>query len=417
MAHRVSQSPTESRVATPVSTANTPAWLRVWWQSNRRVLTHALLAVLCMRIALGLIVFLAAAYLPEQQALHYVYHGSSNVWLAGWARWDSEWYIGMAQYGFLARDEFQAFFPLYPSLISVFAPLFGHDYVLSGMVVSSLACFVAFVYLLKLVSFEFGEESAKRTLLYLAVYPMSFFLLAVYTESLFLACTVAAFYHARRGQWAFLGLAAFLAALTRVNGILLVLPIAYEAWQQTGGNLRGVRSLSPLLALERLIAVVAGPLGLLTWMRYLQSTVHDPLAYIHRQTRIPWTHIPSAPWNTVLIAVQDTFRPDFSLMMRVINGTDLVAGLLLIVATVAAWWRLPRAYVIYLAATFLLLFSSVPVNWPLQSIPRYLVVLFPCFMLLAQLGRDSRWDRGILMVSLPLLSLYTALFAMSYWVF
>jgi Gpi18-like mannosyltransferase len=113
------------------------------------------------------------------------------------------------------------------------------------MVVSSLACFVAFVYLLKLVSLEFGEESAKRTLLYLAVYPMSFFLLAVYTESLFLAFTVAAFYHARRGQWTFAGAAAFLAALTRVNGILLVLPIAYEAWQQTGGNLRSLRSLSP----------------------------------------------------------------------------------------------------------------------------------------------------------------------------
>ena len=417
MAHRVSQSPTESRVATPVSTANTPAWLRVWWQSNRRVLTHALLAVLCMRIALGLIVFLAAAYLPEQQALHYVYHGSSNVWLAGWARWDSEWYIGMAQNGFLARDEFQGFFPLFPVLVSIVAPLFGHDYVLSGIVVSTLACFVGFVYLLKLTSLESGEEGAKRALLYLAVYPMSFFLLAVYTESLFLACTVAAFYHARRGQWVFAGLAAFLAALTRVNGILLIFPMLYEAWRQSGANLHGLRSVSPLHALERLFGIVAAPLGLLTWMLYLQSVVHDPLAYFHRQSLYPWTHIPSAPWNTLLLATQDTFRTDFPLYVRVVNGTDLIAGLLLIAATVASWWRLPRAYSIYLGVTFLLLFSSVPVNWPLQSIPRYLVALFPCFMLLAQLGRDQRWDRAILMVSLPLLGLYTALFAMSYWVF
>ncbi len=417
MARRVSQSRAESRVAAPEGMANVPAWLSSWWESNRRVFTHALIAVLCMRLALGLIVFLAAVYLPEQQGLHYVYRGSNNIWLAGWARWDSEWYLGMAQNGFLARGEFQGFFPLYPGLISTFAPLFGHDYVLSGVVVSSLACFVAFVYLLKLVSLEFGEEVAKRTLLYLAVYPMAFFLLAVYTESLFLACTTAAFYHARRGQWAFAALAAFLAALTRVNGVLLVLPFAYEAWQQSGASLQGLRRLSFPLALERLFGVTTAPLGLLWWMLYLRSAVHDPLAYFHLQSRVPFSHVASPPWNTLLIAIQDTFRADSSLLMRVVNGTDLIAGLLLIVATVAAWWRLPRSYAIYLAATFLLLFSSVPLNWPLQSTPRYLVVLFPCFMLLGQLGRDQRWDRTILMMSLPLLGLFTALFAMSYWVF
>lgn len=417
MAHRVGQSRTESRVATPASTANTLAWLRTWWESNRRVVTHALLAVLCMRLALGLIVVLATAYLPVQQGLHYVYNDSNNIWLAGWARWDSEWYIGMAQYGILGRDEFPGFFPLYPALLSFLAPLFGHDYVLSGMVISSLACFIAFAYLLKLTSLEFGEEAARRTLLYLAVYPMSFFLLAVYTESLFLACTVAAFYHARRGQWAFAGLAAFLAALTRVNGILLVLPIAYEAWRQSGVTLRGLRQSFRLFTLDRMIAIVGAPLGLLTWMRYLQSTVHDPLAYFHRQSQIPWSHVPSTPWNTLLLAIQDTFRSDLSLLTRIVNGTDLIAGLLLIAATMAAGRWLPRAYALYLAATFVLLFSSVPLNWPLQSLPRYLVVLFPCFMLLGRLGRDQRWDRAILLMSLPLLGLFTALFAMSYWVF
>jgi hypothetical protein len=122
LAHPTGRSRTEDRVATAISMANTRASLRAWWESNRRVFTHALLAVLCMRLALGLIVVLAAAYLPVQQGQHYVYTASNNIWLAGWARWDSEWYIGMAQYGFLARDEFQAFFPLYPSLISVFAP-------------------------------------------------------------------------------------------------------------------------------------------------------------------------------------------------------------------------------------------------------------------------------------------------------
>jgi len=166
---------------------------------------------------------------------------------------------------------------------------------------------------------------------------MAFSLLAVYTESLFLACTVAAFYHARRGQWAFAGLAAHLAGLTRLNDFLLTLPFAYEARRQSGASVHGLHSLSPLHAPKRLFGVVAAPLGLLSWMLYFQSTVLDPLAYFHRQSRIPFSHVASPPWNTLLVGVQETFRTDVPLYMRVVSGTDLIGGILLVVATVAAW--------------------------------------------------------------------------------
>jgi len=414
---RVEPASGSRRVRTPLGAAGIPVWLASWWQCNRVAVTHALVVVVCLRVALGLIIALSAAYLPQQQGLHYVYQGSGNVWLAGWARWDSEWYLDIAQYGYLARDELIAFYPLYPALVSIFAPLFGHDYVLSGVVVSTLAAFTAFFYLFKLVTEEFGEEMAGRTVLYTAIFPMSFFLLAVYSESLFLAVTVAAFYHARRGQWVFAGLAAFLAALTRSNGVLLVFPLAYEAWQQSGGSFRGVLASLPRPAFDRVFGVIAAPIGALAWMLYLWSLVHDPLAYVHREAQFPWWRVLSLPWNTLVSGVQDVERSGLAPLMRAVNATNLAAGLLLIVASILAWRRLPRAYALYLAMTTMLLFSSVPATWPLESMPRFLVVIFPCFMLLAQLGSNQRWDRAIVMISALLLGLFTALFSLSYWVF
>jgi hypothetical protein len=116
-----------------------------------------------------------------------------------------EWYIGMAQNGFLARRVSRVFL-LFPVLVSILAPLFGHDYVLSPYCRLHLACFG--VRLPPQVDFSGVGEEGPSVLFYIAVYPMSFFLLAVYTESLFLACTVAAL---SCSSWAvgFAGLAAF----------------------------------------------------------------------------------------------------------------------------------------------------------------------------------------------------------------
>jgi hypothetical protein len=394
-----------------------PNRLGRWWQGNRPAILEALVVFVGARVMLSLIAGLAVALLPEQRGQHDVFHRSENVWLDVWARWDSEYYLGIAEFGYSMRSEHVAFFPLYPVLISSLAPVLGHDYVLSGVVVSSLAYFVALVYLFKLAAWEFGEEVAGRTILYLAVYPMALFLLAVYTESLFLAVTVAAFYHARRGEWTAAGLAALLAGVTRPNGMLLAFPLAYEAWRQLGSGPRRIRAAFPRPLAGRLLAVAAAPVGLLVWSAYLARLTGDPLAFVHRLDVPPWERVRSPPWATLATAVEYLGSADLSPLSRAVNTTDLVVAVLLILACVVAWWRLPRAYAVYLTVSTLLLLSTTVARWPLQSLPRYSVVLFPVFLLLAQLGANRHWHRLILIGSAPLLGMYTALFATWYWVF
>ncbi len=401
---------TEQHVAPSNPQWQQAAPIRAWWKADRRAVIEALTLFVGTGLAFSLIAVLATAFLPEQTGLHSTYHRAAGVWPDVLARWDSEYYIDIAAQGYAARPELITFFPLYPLLISTFASVLGGDYVLSGVVVSAIAYFVALLYLFKLVAWEFSEAAASRALLYLALSPVAFFLLSVYTESLFLAVTIMAFYYARRGEWAIAGVAALLATVTRPNGFIIVVPLAFEIWQQIGGK---PRKLVP----AHLWALLAAPIALTVWAFYLAWLTGDPLAIVHSRAQPPFARVTSMPWETLWSAMQYLGTPGLSPLSRVVNSLDLAATLLLIEATVIAWWRLPHAYAAYMTVSVLLLLSSTVPDWPLQSMQRYTLSIFPIFMLLAQLGANRYWHRTILIASAPLLGMYTALFATWYWVF
>src|SRR5207248_6926983 len=90
--------------------------------------------------------------------------------------------------------------------------------VLGSLLVAVAALAVALYLLRRLVVLDAGERYARGALLVTALFPTAFFFSAIYTESLFLALTVAAFYAARRQRWALAGLCGGLAAATRNTG-------------------------------------------------------------------------------------------------------------------------------------------------------------------------------------------------------
>ena len=124
-----------------------------------------------------------------------------------WGRWDSGWFLHIAQHGYVDPSHSTAFFPLYPLLIRGLGFfLLGH-YLLAGVLISLLTSAAAFVVLWWLAGELVGEESARRSLLYLALFPTTLFLLAVYSESLYLLLSSAAFLYAVRGRFGRAGVA------------------------------------------------------------------------------------------------------------------------------------------------------------------------------------------------------------------
>ena len=132
-----------------------------------------------------------------------------------WARWDSDWFLRIAEHGYSWPSSTPAFFPLYPLLVAAFGwVLLGHT-VLAGVLVSLVAGAAAFGLLYQLALERLGEEVARRTVLFLAVAPTSLFFGAVYSESLFLLLTVASFVAAERGRFWQAGVAGGLALLMK----------------------------------------------------------------------------------------------------------------------------------------------------------------------------------------------------------
>jgi Gpi18-like mannosyltransferase len=156
---------------------------------------------------------------------HGVWHGLVPQRLFDpWANWDGQWFIRIASNGYhLVHSE--AFFPLYPLIVRYVGYVTG-NYVLAGTIVSWVAIALALWLLYRMVAARFDPAVAAWTVAFLSFFPTSFYLTSVYSESLFLLFSVAAFYFAERKHWALAGVAGMLSVLTRNTGLFLVIPLA-----------------------------------------------------------------------------------------------------------------------------------------------------------------------------------------------
>jgi hypothetical protein len=120
------------------------------------------------------------------------------------SRWDAGWYVEIARDGIAMSLAFPVtllFFPLYPLLIRAVHALLllpANDYwwLVIAIALSNVALLIGLTYFRALLAMDFGEDLISRTITYLLIFPTTFFFSGVYSESSFLALTVAAFYYA-----------------------------------------------------------------------------------------------------------------------------------------------------------------------------------------------------------------------------
>ncbi|MBO0793609.1 MAG: glycosyltransferase family 39 protein, partial [Ktedonobacteraceae bacterium] len=207
--------------------------------SGGSIWQEALLPYIISRVALFVVGLLAALYILPLLKSNSVLPSIANthfpdaIWLM-WNRFDGGFYIDIARHGYWTAETLQAssnwiFLPLYPLLIYPLGHLWGGSiaaFDIAGIIIANAAGLVAVIYLYRLVRREFHARIAYRTVIYLILFPTSFYLSATYPESLFLVCALACIYYAREKRWWLAGLCGALASLARIQGFLLVFPIA-----------------------------------------------------------------------------------------------------------------------------------------------------------------------------------------------
>jgi hypothetical protein len=340
-----------------------------------------------------------------------------------WARWDSVWFLRIAEHGYdAATGVASAFYPLYPGAVALLGrALFGH-YVLAGILVSLAAALGSFLLLYRLAEERLGAEGARRAVLYLAVFPFALFLQAVYSESLYLLLTLAAFLLAERRRFLAAGGAAGLALLTRPTGVALLPALALLAWHERD-RARALASLA------------MAPLLFAAYPLYLWRAEGDPWAFVHAQ-RIWSRHLsPAGP----LGGIWDGLRAGWAGVEQLASGShthvywtavrdtdpiraatlnlENLAFLVLFVAlTVLAWRRFGAPYGLFAAVSLAIPLSVPSERWPLLSLPRFGLTIFPLFLALAALGGRPRVHTAILAVSSLLLGVAVVQWALWQWV-
>jgi Gpi18-like mannosyltransferase len=321
-----------------------------------------------------------------------------RVFISPWMRWDALWYQSIVTRGYSATDGTAQFHPLYPLLAVPLARL-GLLPSLSLLLVSMLAGIAVYYFFFKLAQIDLPRKDATFALMLFAFAPPALILFAPYSEAVFLMLAVLCMFFLLKKSWWLAGLMGGLAALTRQQGVFLLVPMAWELWENAGRTRANLRK-----QWRDWLALLLIPTGLLLWLIYRAIVLNDLQAdYNTFQQFIYSTLIsPSAskvvpeqqfvwPW----LALKATYlklvtQPDIDIWV------DICLGLLFLILLGFSWTKMRISYRLYSLVIFLVSFSYYTGTiHPYMGLPRHLYLAFPIFIGLAA-SIKKPWIRLVL---------------------
>jgi Gpi18-like mannosyltransferase len=392
--------------------------IRKSFHENRQGLRLSFLFFLCWRLFLFVPISLSQFIFPLQN--NFLGGGlnwySKNPFLWGLANFDGEHYLSIAQNGYTSYQHF--FFPLYPTIIRLLGKALDTDlisYLISGLFVSHLSFFLALFGLWKLLNLDYSRKISKLTILIILAFPTSFYFAGVYTESLFLCLATWTFYFARKKKWLLAACLGGLASGTRVVGIILFPSLLIDLLViQKDTKYWHVRKSKILNAMYLLLI----PLGTIAYMFYLKMKVGDPLIFIHS------VNIFGPQRSSQLVILPQVFYRYIFKILPVLNylyfqlsfTTILEFGtaVLFLTLSMLSLIKLRLSYSIYLISGYLI----PTLSGSFSSLPRYVLVLFPGFIILAMwLEKQNKIVKDITYAVLVyFLFISEAMFIRGYWV-
>jgi Gpi18-like mannosyltransferase len=368
-----------------------------------------LIVFLISRIGLEIVGLLSAFYFPPAQALFKIhdlqYHERQPLPLEIWARWDSEWYLLIADHGYASYEYFKdagggkylqqdsaKFFPAYSIAIRTLTFITGNS-VLSGFLISNVCALLFLYFFLRLASKFMSSENAVNAAILYIVFPTSFFLSAVYAESMFLAAIVAAFLYIEERKILPALIACAIAVLARPQGALALPALLWLAWRkfETGRLIGSAGILAAIcIPLAGYLMYIDHTFGSMSWISQSQT-------YWRGEMKYPFYAFVRFFENNIAIHGQHNSLIDFTFAM------------VQIIVLAFSFRRIPLPYTLY--SLIALLF---PLSSSLFSFSRLCLANFPFFLVLPPLL--GRWNLPVQIFSAIILAFFMAAFANWFWV-
>lgn len=353
----------------------TPPPTQIELRTNVKLTHSELWKIIFCALTFHLAVYaIVALILAKQGKLH----GEFISYINSWCRWDGINYVKIATHGYqntsdLELEKLIVFLPLYPALIATIHFLMSLPYEMAGLLINTALTPVLAVGFYKLVRLDMPHKMARYAVMLLLAAPIAAFHFMVYTEVLFLTCTVWAFFFARSQKWHLSGLLVLAASLTRTSGYFIAPALAFELiiqWRKSGGNIPQKRTLT----------LLAAPIALLLYLAINYIVYKDPFKFLYWQ-KTNWYKSYSSLFDGIKNAFQLGKIEDISGFHELITGRASEA-IAVFVSSLAIVWgalRLRLSYVLFMLGCFWFFMSTSFI----LSTARYASVLFPFYILLA----------------------------------
>jgi hypothetical protein len=314
-----------------------------------------------------------------------------NKYLNLFAQFDASAYLDIAKNGY--NQEFNnnngnySYFPLYPILIWLFSFLVGFGW--SAFLISNVLSILGVILFYIVIRQDYDQNITCDTLFYFLLFPVSYFLSVMYTESLFLVIIMLMFYYARRNKWLLVGVLGFLGSLTRMPGLVMFFPMLYMFYKQYGLKFNW-----------RILYLFLIPLGILSIFIYYFFITGDFFMMFHTFANPSYHFTVAIPGMSLYYTFLELFQQTDmqSIVYMILN---IIFGIVFILATIFSFRLKQKEYFIYMVFYSLLIFSHTSVNANI----RYYFLAFPAFLLISKI-KILRKIQMLYYISIPLLAFF-----------
>ncbi len=308
-----------------------------------------------------------------------------------WLKWDATNYIGIAEGGYknividgvysMGDNVYQTlvFFPLYPAFTWIVNFITDNIYI--AALVTSTLCYVGgCIFLYMAVAYRYSVSIAEKAVILISVFPFSFYFGGMLPESTFLLVASACIYFTFRKKWWIAGLFAGLCALSRMQGILIIVfmglewLIEYRIFDLLRNKL-WKRFAKKLIYLIPIMAPLAG-FGVYLLINYINTG--DFLYFLKLQSNV-WSHSFKDVGTGICKLIENLKREEtFELIF-----SAWIPQILLFFLTIYVLFRYFREHADSLTS-FLFVYTLISYSTDyLVSGGRYLSIAIPLFIMTA----------------------------------
>ncbi|MBN1699629.1 MAG: glycosyltransferase family 39 protein [Spirochaetales bacterium] len=322
-----------------------------------------------------------------------------------WYIYDACHYTNIADWDYGTTEERRVlivFLPLFPTLIRGLGYIVG-DYLVAALIISNIAYIFAVYFLYRIVRLDYSKNTAIRAVIYFSIFPSAFFLHGAYTESLFCALIIGSFYYARKSNWAVAGILGALVAATRLTGIVIILSLLLEYLHQKKWKIRDIR--------WDILFIGIVPLGLVWYLSINYEVFGDPFHFLSLQEEV-WNKHLSLPteggWNAIM-SLQ--WKEPSQFIISALAELIAVAYALFFICWMVIKER--PLYTSYIWLTLLVVTSNS--YW--LSLPRYVLPLFPIYIILAVWSKNKAVHFIIILIFLSFYAFFAGHYTQAHWAF